>query len=362
MNAAYRTERHMPPMSEEESAFWQASFWQAIERRDSALDGVFYYAVITTGVFCRPSCASRLPRPENVLFFRERADAEQAGFRACLRCRPTQSKSNPQAEMIRRVCRHIEANLDGDLRLEALGRELGLSPFHLQRTFKSVLGIAPRAYADACRIESLKQSLRAGHSVTRAMVDAGYSSTSRLYERTSPQLGMSPKAYQSGGKGVAIRYGIADSPVGLLLIAASDKGICAIRMADRREELEETLRSEFPKAELTEDPALAAGWTERLLSGTQSPTEIPLDIRSTAFQRQVWEYLQKIPRGETRSYGQVAKDLGRPTAQRAVARACASNPVALLIPCHRVVRGDGGLGGYRWGVDRKRAILERERR
>jgi len=354
------------PMPSEEESFWDANFWEAVLHHDARMDGFFYYAVLTSGVYCRPSCASRRPRRENVLFFRERQEAERAGFRACLRCRPAApSAANPQAELVRRACRYIEAHLDRPLTLEALGRELSLSPFHLQRTFKSLVGIAPRAYADACRLEVLKRGLRRGDAVTRAMVDAGYSSSSRLYERAAPQLGMKPSAYREGGAGAAIRYGIVDSALGKLLVAATPRGICAIRFGDSRRALEAGLREEFPNAQVKRDDPTLAAWTSQLvehLAGRHDRIDLPLDIRATAFQRLVWEHLRSIPRGVTESYSAVAGAIGRPAAVRAVARACAANPVAIAIPCHRVVSQDGSPGGYRWGMERKQRLLEAERR
>jgi AraC family transcriptional regulator, regulatory protein of adaptative response / methylated-DNA-[protein]-cysteine methyltransferase len=353
------------PLSEEQS-FWDANFWEAVLHHDARMDGFFYYAVLTSGVYCRPSCASRRPRRENVVFFRDRLEAERAGFRACLRCRPAEPASaNPQAELVKRVCRRIETNLEGPITLDSLGRELSLSPFHLQRTFKALVGITPRAYADACRLDLLKRGLRRGHPVTRAMVDAGYSSSSRLYERTASQLGMAPSAYRKGGAGAEIRYGIVESPLGKLLVAATKTGICAIRFGDSRRALETGLREEFPNARVERDDPGMAAWTSQLvehLSGRRDRLDLPLDIRATAFQRLVWEHLRSIPRGATESYSTVASAIGRPTAVRAVARACAANPVALAIPCHRVVRGDGSEGGYRWGVKLKQRLLEAERR
>ena len=352
------------PDSEEQS-YWEANFWEAVLHHDARMDGFFYYAVATSGVYCRPSCPSRRPRRENVRFFRDRQEAERAGFRACLRCRPANpSSANPQSDLVRRACRYIENNLETPITLETLGRELSLSPFHLQRTFKSLVGVTPRAYADACRLEALKRGLRRGDSVTRAMVDAGYSSSSRLYERTASQLGMGPSQYRKGGAGASIGYAVIESPLGKLLVAATGRGVCVIRFGASRRELETSLRQEFPRAELCRDEPGMAAWTSQLsehLAGRRERIDLPLDIRATAFQRLVWEHLQSIPRGATESYSKVAAAIGRPTAVRAVARACAGNPVALAIPCHRVVREDGGLGGYRWGVERKQRLLAAER-
>ncbi len=307
--------------------------WQAVLARDANHDGKFVFAVSSTGVYCRPSCPSRRPRRENVTFFSTPEEAEKAGYRACLRCRPKAIGGNHQTEMVKAVCRYIEQHLDEPITLARLGSEFRQSPFHLQRSFKAVLGISPRAYADSCRLNQLKLNLQAGHSVTRAMYDAGYSSSSRLYERTASQ------------------------------IAATEKGICSIQFADADDELEHGLRHEFPFAVRRRDDAAMQTWKQNLLrqiQGQRLNSSLPLDIQATAFQRRVWTYLQSIPFGATRSYGQVAKAIGQPTATRAVARACATNPVAVAIPCHRVVRTDGDMGGYRWGVERKKTLLDLE--
>jgi AraC family transcriptional regulator of adaptative response/methylated-DNA-[protein]-cysteine methyltransferase len=266
--------------------------------------------------------------------------------------------------MVKAVCRYIEQHLDEPVTLGRLGEAFHQSPFHLQRSFKAVLGISPRAYADSCRVNQLKRNLQAGHSVTRALYDAGYSSSSRLYERTASQLGMTPDKYRRGAIAAPIRYTFSDSPLGRMLIAATDKGICAIQFADTDDELEHGLRHEFPFANRRRDDAVMQTWKQNLLrqmQGERLRSSLPLDIQATAFQRKVWTYLQSIPFGDTRSYGAVAKAIGRPSASRAVARACATNPVAVAIPCHRVVREDGDMGGYRWGVKRKEALLEMEK-
>lgn len=338
-------------------------FWQAVVDRNAAEDGNFVFAVSSTGVYCRPSCAARRPRRENVTFFRHPQEAEHAGYRACLRCHP-KSAGNNSLRRVHAICRYIEQHLDEPMTLARLAEAFQLSPFHLQRSFKSALGITPKAYADSCRMNQLKQNLQAGHSVTRAMYDAGYSSSSRLYERTSSQLGMSPDKYRRGAVAARIRFTFADSPLGLVLLAATDKGICTIQFGDTEEELQAALKHEFPFAQRKQDDAGLAEWRQLLierLRGHKLNTQLPLDIQATAFQRRVWEYLQSIPRGSTRSYSQVAKAIGEPTAARAVARACATNPVAVAIPCHRVLREDGDLGGYRWGIERKEKLLESER-
>ncbi len=339
--------------------------WDAVVARDSHRDGQFVFAVATTGVYCRPSCGARRPRRENVKFFSRPEQAEKAGFRACLRCRPREFSGNPQSDTVKAICRYIEQHLDESITLERLGKEFGQSPFHLQRRFKAALGITPRAYADSCRLRQLKRNLQSGDNVTRAMYDAGYGSSSRLYEKTASHLGMTPDKYRRGSIAATIRYAISDSPLGRMLVAATDRGICSIQFARSDAELIEGLRHEFPFAARKADESGLEVWIEALLSkmtGRELNASLPLDIRATAFQRRVWTYLQSIPFGATRSYGEVAKAIGQPTASRAVARACATNPVAVAIPCHRVVREDGSISGYRWGVQRKKTLLEIEQR
>jgi AraC family transcriptional regulator of adaptative response/methylated-DNA-[protein]-cysteine methyltransferase len=338
--------------------------WQAVIARDAGRDGEFFFAVSTTGVYCRPSCAARRPRRENVQFFRSPEAAERAGYRACLRCRPRAFTGNAEFDAVKAICRFIEQHLDEPLTLGRLAKEFHQSPFRLQRRFKAVLGITPREYADSCRLRNLKRSLQAGDSVTRAMYDAGYGSSSRLYERTASQLGMTPDKYRRGAIAATIRYTCADSPLGRMIIAATEKGICAIQFARTDGELIEGLKREFPFAARKADAGGLKSWVNALLrhlKGKDLNSSLPLDIRATAFQRRVWAYLQSIPFGETKSYSEVAKAIGQPSACRAVARACATNPVAVAIPCHRVVREDGSMGGYRWGLERKKALLQMER-
>ena len=342
--------------------------WNAVLSRDATRDGEFVFAVSSTGVYCRPSCAARRPRRENVQFFRLPEQAERAGYRACLRCRPKSFSGNAQSDGVKAICRFIEQHLDEPLTLQRLGKEFRQSPFHLQRRFKQVLGITPRAYADSCRLRLLKRNLQSGDSVTRAMYDAGYGSSSRLYEKTASQLGMTPDKYRRGAIAATIRYICADSPLGRMLIAATDRGICSIQFARRDDELLEGLKHEFPFASRKLDDNGLRSWVSALLRHMRgkdrdsSPSSsLPLDIRATAFQRRVWTYLQSIPFGATRSYSEVAKAIGRPRAVRAVARACATNPVAVAIPCHRVVRQDGSISGYRWGIERKQALLALEK-
>ena len=338
--------------------------WTAVVARDAARDGEFVFAVSSTGVYCRPSCAARRPRRENVRFFARPELAEQAGYRACLRCRPKSFTGNTESDGVKAICRFIEQHLDEPLTLDRLGKEFHQSSFHLQRRFKAVLGITPREYADSCRLRMLKRNLQAGDSVTRAMYDAGYGSSSRLYEKTASQLGMTPDKYRRGAIAAAIRYTCADSPLGRMLIATTERGICAIQFARSDGELMEGLKREFPFAVRKVDEGGLKSWVGALLRymrGKDLDSSLPLDIRATAFQRRVWAYLQSIPFGVTCSYSQVAKAIGQPLATRAVARACATNPVAVAIPCHRVVREDGSMGGYRWGIERKKALLAMER-
>ncbi|MGB8011784.1 MAG: bifunctional DNA-binding transcriptional regulator/O6-methylguanine-DNA methyltransferase Ada [Terriglobales bacterium] len=343
--------------------------WQAVVGRDSSFDGAFVFGVSSTGIFCRPSCPAKRPRRENVSFFDHSLQAEQAGYRACLRCCPKAVDGNPQSALVRAMCRYIERHvadqhIEDRLTLGLLAKEFRRSSFHLQRTFKSVLGVSPKAYIDACRLRQVKQNLQAGHSVTTALYAAGYGSSSRLYERTATQLGMTPEKYRRGAVAAVVRYTIADSPLGRMLIGATDKGICAIQFASSDQQLQQGLIREFPFAvRRRDDDAMSECRKQlaRLLQGQETNPSLPLDIRATAFQRRVWEALQEIPRGETRSYSAVAKKIGMPKATRAVARACATNPVAVAIPCHRVVRQDGELGGYRWGIERKELLLAMEK-
>lgn len=337
--------------------------WKQVLARDRRCDGAFVYAVRSTGIYCRPSCASRRPRREQVVFFPLPAAAERAGFRPCRRCKPEQAETaDPQLELVRRVCTRLYAAFGEHSRLSALAAESRVSPYHLQRTFKRVMGISPREFQDARRMEHLKKELKNKRSVTYALYEAGFGSSSRLYEGT--KLGMTPATYGRGGKGVTIRYTIVASPLGRLLLAATDRGVCRVGMGDDDKALAADLRHEFPAAEIQRDDAALRSWVGGLtkrLNGSQPSADLPLDIRATAFQKRVWETLRKIPLGATRSYSEIARAVGQPRATRAVARACATNPVALLIPCHRVVGADGSLGGYHWGIKRKEMLLAREK-
>ena len=337
--------------------------WQAVIDRNPAMDGAFVYAVRSTGVYCRPSCPARRPSRGQVTFFASPAAAESSGYRACLRCKPNELARESEATLLRDACRAIEEEPSQQIQLAALAGKTGISPARLRRLFLNGLGVTPRAYADAIRLRSLKAQLQKGDNVTNALYEAGYGSSSRVYEGSNTKLGMTPATYGRRGSGVVIGYTIAPSPLGRLLVAGTERGIAAVFVGDRDETLESALRREFPEAVIRRSRELSS-WVEsivRHLSGQQPRLELPLDIRATAFQRRVWEELQRIPYGETRTYREIARALGRPTAARAVARACATNPVSIVIPCHRIVRGDGGLGGYRWGIERKQRLLETER-
>lgn len=341
------------------------AFWRAVIDRDRAFDGRVFFGVRSTGIYCRPSCPARRPRREQVVFFLIPEAAERAGFRSCRRCRPRNvSISDPQVDMVRRACQYIEGHVHESPTLEDLSMHTGVSPFHLQRVFKRLAGITPRQYVEAVRLDQFKSGVKKGATVTGAMYDAGYGSSSRLYERAPEYLGMTPAAYRRGGRGAQIRYAISACSLGRLLVAGTERGICSVRLDDSDEKLVASLLNEFSEAEIKRDDQPLASWIEKILShldGRNPHLDLPLDVQATAFQWAVWEKLREIPYGTTRSYKDVAVAMGRPTATRAVARACATNPVALVIPCHRVVREDQGLGGYRWGIKRKQALLERER-
>lgn len=338
--------------------------WQAVLAKDSRYDGQFVFAVSSTSIYCRPSCPSRRPHRERVSFFSLPEAAEQAGFRACRRCHPRRARSkDPQVELVQRVCSYLDQSDVENVSLAELAAHTGLSAFHLQRTFKNVMGISPRQYHSARKIESFKSGVKQGKSVTMALYDAGFNSSSRLYETASEELGMTPATYGKNGRGMNIKYTIATSPLGKLLVAVTERGVCSLTMGDSDAELEKVLRNEFSAATIVKadkdlDQVVQAVLSH--LSASEHRLDLPLDVQATAFQRQVWNELRAIPYGKTVSYGDVAKAMGKPGAVRAVGRACATNPVALVIPCHRVVREDKNLGGYRWGLDRKKQLLEIE--
>ncbi|HVT32929.1 MAG TPA: bifunctional DNA-binding transcriptional regulator/O6-methylguanine-DNA methyltransferase Ada [Rhodanobacteraceae bacterium] len=343
--------------------------WSAVQTRDASKDNDFVYGVLTTGVYCRPSCASRKPLRRNVRFFATSADAERAGLRPCRRCRPDEARTQGELDpRIRKACDLIVRHAESPLALKQLAVAVGMSPFHFQRRFKASVGLTPKEFHEAERVRSLKTGLKAGRSVTSAIYDAGFGSSSRVYERVDTRLGMTPAQYRGGGRGVAISHATSMTPLGLLMIGATDRGICFIQFGDGEGALLRRLADEYPNATLAPMPkahaATFAAWMRALgdyLEGAAPSLDLPLDVRGTAFQMRVWRYLQTIPRGHVESYAEVARGIGQPTAARAVAQACASNPVALAIPCHRVIRGNGELGGYRWGVARKRTLLDAER-
>jgi AraC family transcriptional regulator of adaptative response/methylated-DNA-[protein]-cysteine methyltransferase len=340
--------------------------WQAVLARDARYDGQFVSAVSSTHIYCRPSCPSRRPHRERVSFYSFPEAAEQAGYRACRRCLPKRARiMDPQIQLVQRVCRYLDDSEHENVSLAELATHTGISTFHLQRTFKQIMGISPRQYQAARKIESFKSGVRQGKSVTTALYDAGYNSSSRLYEAAADELGMTPATYGKGGRGMNIKYTIVDSQLGRLLVAVTERGVCSLSMGDRDSELEQTLRQEFAEANIERDDKSLVKTVSTVLahlSSAEPRLDLPLDIRATAFQRQVWNQLRAIPYGSTVSYGDVAKALGQPGAVRAVGRACATNPVALVIPCHRVVREDKNLGGYRWGLDRKKKLLDLEKR
>ncbi|HTJ45559.1 MAG TPA: bifunctional DNA-binding transcriptional regulator/O6-methylguanine-DNA methyltransferase Ada [Kofleriaceae bacterium] len=336
--------------------------WAAVEARDERADGRFVFAVTTTRIFCRPSCPARRPRRENVKFFPDAESAEAAGFRACRRCRP-KAELAPKLQMARRACVLIErAAARGErLSLEELGDALGVTPWHAQRVFKEAIGVSPAEYARGLRAEALRSRLGEGADVARATYEAGFGSASRLYEAANAELGMTPAAWRRGGRGETVTWTIARAAIGRVLIAATARGVCAVRLGDDDRALEAELRNELPHATLVRGELPFVDEIVRRASGAAPSDALPVDIRATGFTRAVWRALCAIPRGETRTYGEVASALGRPAAARAVAQACASNNLAVIIPCHRVVPASGGTGGYRWGESRKRALLDRER-
>ena len=338
--------------------------WAAVQRRDGAADGVFYYSVRSTGVYCRPSCGARPALRANVAFHASRQDAEAAGFRACLRCKPDQpALAERQAQAVAEACRLIDACEEAP-DLDAIAHAVGMSRFHFQRVFKTHAGVTPKAYAAARRAERARAALAQGASVTDALYAAGFNSSSRFYAGAGAMLGMAPARFKAGGAGETIRFAVGACSLGAILVAATERGICAILMGDDPELLVHDLQDRFPKAQLVgadgefeRTVALVVGFVEAPRIGL----DLPLDVRGTAFQQRVWAALRAIPAGETVSYTELAQRIGSPAAVRAVAGACAANPVAVAIPCHRVVRNDGGLSGYRWGIERKASLIEREK-
>jgi AraC family transcriptional regulator of adaptative response/methylated-DNA-[protein]-cysteine methyltransferase len=331
--------------------------------RDARADGAFYYSVRTTGVYCRPSCAARLPRPENVRFHATCKDAERAGFRPCKRCTP--DRPSPLVQRVAKIttaCRILE-NAEPTPALQELARRVGVSGYHFHRVFKQLTGLTPRQYAAAHRAKRLRQELAGGRPITQAIFNAGYSSSGHFYAHSNELLGMTPRHYRAGGAHTQIRFGVGSCSLGAVLVACSDRGVCAILLGEDADELAQDLRNRFPNADLVRGNAAFDRLVATVVSLVEAPgtsVMLPLDVRGTAFQQRVWQALCKIPVGTTASYSEIAKRIGAPNAVRAVARACAANPLAVAIPCHRAVRSDGSLAGYRWGVERKRALLARE--
>jgi AraC family transcriptional regulator of adaptative response/methylated-DNA-[protein]-cysteine methyltransferase len=343
------------------AALDETACWHALEARDPAADGRFWYGVRTTGIYCRPACASRLPRRDNVVFHRSPAAAEQAGFRPCKRCRPDEERRDP-AKLVAEACRRIE-EAETPPSLTALARAAEVSPFHFHRLFKQVTGVTPKAYGDARRAARLRSELADGASVTAAAYDTGFNSSARFYAQTGAILGMTPSNFRNGGQGTVIRFAIGHCSLGAILVAATEIGICAIELGDDAERLLQDFQSRFPQAEIVgDDPEFErlAALAICLADDPKRTPDLPLDIRGTAFQRRVWEELQRIPAGTTITYAELARRIGQPAAVRAVAGACAANKIALAIPCHRVVRTGGALSGYRWGIVRKRTLILRE--
>lgn len=336
--------------------------WRAVAERDARYDGQFVYAVKSTHIYCRPSCPSRRPSPENVRFYSAPADAEREGYRACKRCDPRAERG---ATAIEKARAYLDAAGERAVGLAELSARAGVSPSHLQRSFKRAVGVSPKEYQHARRVEQFKSRLRAGDTVSRATYEAGFGSSSRVYENADAMLGMTPAAFRRGGAGVHIQYTIAAAPVGRVLVATTDRGVCAVALGATNDDVTRALEADFPNATIARSDRAHADWVRAVLERIRDPhhardTEIPLDVAGTSFQQQVWKALRDIPPGERRSYREVAASIGRPSATRAVARACAANRVAVVIPCHRVVREDGALSGYKWGVDRKRRLLDDE--
>src|SRR2546425_8893764 len=338
--------------------------WKAVLSRDNSYDGAFVFGVRSTGIYCRPSCQAKRAKRENIVFFVGPDKAEELGFRPCRRCNPRDARSLSGTRWVYEICAFIDANLGKRLTLQTLAAEAGLSPFYFQRTFKKILGVSPRQDVEARRLAKMKRLLRNGETVNNSLYNAGFSSRSRVYEKMSSGLGANPGAIRQGGRGLQIQYTIVDSPVGRLLVGATERGICAVCMGDSDRTVETVLTEDYPAASLHRNDDGMKDWASafvRYFAG-QSYLKLPLDVTGTAFQWKVWKKIQSIPYGKTATYSGIAGALGAPQASRAVARACATNPVALVIPCHRVIGKDGGLHGYRWGNERKLTLLNLEQR
>jgi len=337
-------------------------YWRAVLARDRRADGSFFFAVRSTSIYCRPSCPARRPLRTNALFFQTRQEAEAEGYRPCRRCKPDTIPASML--VVKRAAQVLENEADGPVNVNTLARKVGVRTDALRRAFRQQTGLNPKELAAALRLKRFKQLLRSGSSIADALYATGYGSASRVYERSDAQLGMTPATYQKGGKGMRIKYTTAKSSLGNVLVAATERGVSAVYLGDATAKLAGELREEYPRAEIVAERGGFSEWVEEIVArveGSAPRCELPVDLQATAFQRRVWQELQRIPRGATRTYSQVAKALGNPSAARAVARACASNPVSIVVPCHRVVRTDGNLAGYRWGVSRKQTLLERER-
>jgi len=336
-------------------------YWKATVARDRRSDGVFFLGVRSTHIYCRPSCPARRPLRRNVEFFQTQSEAEQHGFRPCLRCKPNEISA--ATALVQKAAAVLVDSDEESLRLGAVARQLSTSTSRLRRAFVQVTGLSPRDLAEALRLKRFKKLLRQGRKITDALYETGYGSSSRVYERSNAQLGMTPATYQKGGKGMRLGYTIANGKLGKVLVAATERGVSAVYLGDSEARLLSELREEYPKAEIVPARNGLEKWVKEIVSRTEGNPprqELPLDLLATAFQRRVWQELQRIPLGKTRTYAQVARALGRPSASRAVARACATNPVSVVVPCHRVIRGDGNLAGYRWGIDRKQQLLRSE--
>jgi AraC family transcriptional regulator of adaptative response/methylated-DNA-[protein]-cysteine methyltransferase len=339
-----------------------ARYWQATLQRDARADGAFFFAVKSTQIYCRPSCPARRPLRKNTLFFQTTSEAEREGFRPCRRCKPDEIPA--AVRIVKRAAQVLESDLDEPVNVGSLARQVGVTTDALRRAFRQQAGLTPKELAAALRLKKFKKLLHDGSSITDALYATGYGSASRVYERSNAHLGMTPATYQKGGKGMKIRYTTAKSSLGEVLVAATERGVSAVYLGDAAPKLIGELREEYPRAEIAAEKGALTQWVEEIVARTEGDAprrELPLDLQATAFQRRVWQQLQKIPRGTTKTYSQIARAVGKPRAVRAVARACATNPVSIVVPCHRVVRADGNLAGYRWGISRKETLLARER-
>src|SRR3989442_4959518 len=361
------TERNLTQLhgarEHQDSALSDDEKWKAVLFRNDSFDGAFVFAVRSTKIYCRPSCPARRPTKEHVTFFPGSIEAEQSGFRPCHRCQPSDTGPSSKDKLVDRVCKYIEANLPHKLTLAILSREVGLSPFHFQRTFKRVLGVSPRQYVEARRLARMKRFLRNSETVNNSLYNAGFSSRSRVYENVPGGFGVNPGEFRRGGKGLQIRYSIIDSPLGRLLVAATERGVCGVCIGDSDAFVERSLAEDYPSAVLIRNDQGMEEWTgafAKYFEGERLALNLPLDVKATAFQSRVWKVIQSIPFGKTTTYGKIAKELDEPKGSRAVARACATNPVALVIPCHRVIGKDGNLRGDRWGKRRKQTLLKLE--